>query len=107
MTFFSASVDHRERVLNMHTACNILITAVTHAPRSYTAVKARKYGAPGLEIKSLGNWRTGDAYSEIYDRALPSRAMLASALFNAEEPRTYVLPRAQLGEYILIYILVC
>lgn len=59
-----------------------------HGPQAYTADKAHKYGAPELEIKALGNWRTGDAYSEVYNRALPSRAMLASALFNTEEPRS-------------------
>jgi len=38
-----------------------------------------------LEIKVLGNWSTGDAYSEIYNRGPPRKAMLASAMFNADE----------------------
>ncbi|KAF4609994.1 hypothetical protein D9613_010503 [Agrocybe pediades] len=88
--------NHRERFINMHTSCNVDITAVTHGCRFYAADKARKYGATGLEVKALGNWRTGDAYSEIYNRSLPTRAMLASALFNADEPRSYVLPRGHL-----------
>ncbi|KAF4621784.1 hypothetical protein D9613_012121 [Agrocybe pediades] len=91
-----AETDHRERFLNMHNSCNVSVSHVTHACRFYAADKARKYGASGLEVKALGNWRTGDLYSEVYDRSLPTRAMLASALFNADEPRSYVLPRAHL-----------
>jgi hypothetical protein len=55
-----------------------------------------------LEIKALGNWSTGDAYSEIYNRGPPRKAMLASAMFNADKPEAYVLPRAILGTLFLL-----
>ncbi|PPQ70700.1 hypothetical protein CVT25_010617 [Psilocybe cyanescens] len=85
--------NHRERVNNMHNRNDVSVSAVTHAARFYTADKASSYGALKLDVKALGNWKTGDAYSEIYDRTLPVSAMLASAMFNAQNQREYVLPR--------------
>jgi len=81
----------------MHRKNDVNISAVTHGGRFYTADKAGKHGASGLEIKALGNWSTGDAYSEIYNRGPPRKAMLTSAMFNADKPEAYVLPRAILG----------
>ena len=83
----------------MHRKNNVNISAVTHGGRFYTADKAGNHGAAGLEVKALGNWRTGDAYSEIYSRGPPRRAMLASSMFNADKPESYVLPRGILGAH--------
>lgn len=90
-------VDHHERVSTMHERNSINVSAVTHAGRPYTASVAREHGAAAIDTKVLGHWKTGDAYSEVYDRALPRSAMLATAMFNAENPSAYVLPRGQLG----------
>jgi hypothetical protein len=86
----------------MHRKNDVNISAVTHGGRFYTADKAGKHGASGLEIKALGNWSTGDAYSEIYNRGPPRKAMLASAMFSADKPEAYVLPRAILGTLFLL-----
>ena len=89
--------DHHERVSTMHERNSISVSAVTHAGRPYTASVAREHGAAAIDTKVLGRWKTGDAYSEVYDRALPRSAMLATAMFNAENPSAYVLPRGMLG----------
>lgn len=89
--------DHHERVSTMHERNSVYVSAVTHAGRPYTASVAREYGAAAIDTKVLGHWKTGDAYSEIYDRGLPRNAMLATAMFNAEKPEAYVLPRGLLG----------
>src|SRR6266446_4247241 len=83
----------------MHHKNNVNISAVTHGGRFYTADKAGNHGAASMEVKALGNWSTGDAYSEVYNRGPPRRAMLASSMFNAEKPESYVLPRGILGAY--------
>jgi hypothetical protein len=83
----------------MHRKNNVYISAVTHGGRFYTANKAGNHGAARLEVKALGNWRTGDPFDEVYSRGPPRRAMLASSMFNADKPEAYVLPRAILGIY--------
>lgn len=88
----------------MYEKNNVSVSHVTHGPRYYTANKATNYGASGLEVKALGNWKTGDAYSEIYMRSLPTGGMLASAMFNAQKPDEYHLPRAILGKFNYQYI---
>lgn len=90
-------LDHYERVSLMHKRNSISVSAVTHAGRPYTAIVAREHGAAAIDTKVLGRWKTGDAYSEVYDRGLPCNAMLAAAMFNAENPDSYVLPRGLLG----------
>ncbi|KAF9471271.1 hypothetical protein BDN70DRAFT_901472 [Pholiota conissans] len=71
----------------------VSVSAVTHAGCLYTAAKARENGAAAIDTKVLGRWKSGDAYSEIYDRSLPRSAMLTSAMFSAENLTSYVLPR--------------
>jgi len=93
------SLDHNERLKAMHDKNGVSISKVTHGGRFYAADKAGQHGANGMDIKALGNWKTGDAYSEIYNRALPVKAMLASAMFNPEKADQYVLPRSQLCEF--------
>jgi len=82
----------------MHQRNNVTISAVTHGARFYAADKAGKHGAASPDVKALGNWKTGDASSEVYNRALPGKALLASAMFNADKPESYVLPRGLLGK---------
>lgn len=81
----------------MHKRNSVYVSAVTHAGRPYTAAVAREHGAAATDTKVLGRWKSGDAYSEIYDRGLPKSAMLATAMFNADKPDSYVLPRGILG----------
>lgn len=82
----------------MHQSCSLIgYDFVTHGGRIYSAEKAASHGASGLDVKALGNWKTGDAYSEIYMRVLPTGAMLGAAMFNAQKPEQYHLPRALLG----------
>ncbi|KAJ3502645.1 hypothetical protein NLJ89_g8791 [Agrocybe chaxingu] len=88
--------NHYERLKKMHEKNDISISKVTHGGRFYSADKAGIYGASGIDIKALGNWKTGDAYSEVYNRAMPVRAMLAASMFSAEKPDSYVLSRSLL-----------
>lgn len=81
----------------MHKQNGVNISSVTHGGRPYTAAVAREHGAAAMDTKVLGKWKSGDAYSEVYDRGLPRNAMLAAAMFNAEHQESYVLPRGLLG----------
>ncbi len=81
----------------MHKRNLVYVSAVTHAGRPYTAAVAREHGAAATDTKVLGRWKSGDAYSEIYDRGLPKNAMLATAMFSADKPDSYFLPRGILG----------
>ena len=83
----------------MHQDNDVQISAVTHGGRFYAANKAESHGAEEADIKTLGNWKVGDAYEEVYKRKLPVKAMLASAMFNAENLPSYVLPRGHLGTF--------
>jgi hypothetical protein len=96
---FFLDIDHRERVLSMHRKNNVNISAVTHGGRFYTADKAGNHGAARPEVKALGNWSTGDPFDDVYSRGPPRRAMLASSMFNADKPESYVLPRGILGAF--------
>ena len=81
----------------MHKRNSVYVSAITHAGHLYTATVAREHGATATDTKVLGRWKTGDAYSEIYDRGLPKSAMLATAMFNVDKSDSYVLPRGILG----------
>ena len=81
----------------MHMRNKIEISKVTHAGRGFTATNARQHRASANDTKALGRWSTGDSYSACYDRALPTSAMLAAAMFNAEKPESYSLARDFLG----------
>ncbi|PPR01349.1 hypothetical protein CVT26_015407 [Gymnopilus dilepis] len=88
--------NHQERIKRMHSDNGVQISAVTHGGRFYAANKAESHGAEEADVKTLGNWKVGDAYEEVYKRKLPVKAMLASAMFNAENLPSYVLPRGHL-----------
>ena len=84
----------------MHERNKVNVSAVTHVGRRYTTANTRDHGATSSEAKALGRWKSGDAFDDVYDRALPKKAMLASAQFNAERPESYVLSRGLLGAYL-------
>jgi hypothetical protein len=88
----------------MHLRNNIAISKVTHAGRGFTANNARQHRASANDTKALGRWSTGDSYSACYDRALPTSAMLAAAMFNAEKPESYSLAREYLGDFSLLFV---
>ena len=75
----------------MHVRNNIAISKVTHAGRGFTATNARQHRASANDTKALGRWSTGDSYSACYDRALPTSAMLAAAMFKKNQKATVSL----------------
>ena len=99
--------DHREHINLMHLRNNIAISKVTHAGHGFTANNACQHRASANDTKALGRWSTGNSYLACYDRALPTSAMLAAAMFNAEKPESYSLAREYLGDFLrlLLYLL--
>jgi len=96
--------NHRERIRLMHKKNNISISKVTHAGRGFSVINARAHRASADDARTLGRWSTGEPYAACYDRSLPTGAMLAAAMFNAEKPETYCLPRGHLGTTVRIIV---
>ncbi|PBK65749.1 hypothetical protein ARMSODRAFT_978191 [Armillaria solidipes] len=59
-------------------------------------ISISKYGASVNEAKALGNWSESGSFRAAYDWALPKLACLGAAMFNANRPETYLLPRGKL-----------
>lgn len=91
--------DHRSRVNQAYIKNDITITKVTHAGRPFTAKTAREYGASSEAVKALGGWSEGDSYRACYDRALPVKALLGAAMFDADHPEAHFLARESLRKF--------
>ena len=83
----------------MHVKNNVSITKSTHAGRPFAAQTARAHGASIDGTKALGGWSESGSFRPCYDRAFPTDALLGAAMFNAQKPDAYCLPRDALGEY--------
>ena len=102
----SVHTDHRNRVRHLHAQNDITITKVTHAGRNFAARSTRSHGSSVSDTKALGGWDKGkDSFTDIYDRVLPIRALIAAAMFDANQPASYFVPRAKLGKFIKVLFL--
>jgi hypothetical protein len=94
--------DHHERIRLMHKKSNIDITKKTHAGRHYAAHTTRAHGASASGMKALGGWNESGSFTSVYNRVFPLDALMGVAMYNAQRPEEYVLPRNSLGKQILI-----
>ena len=89
----------------MHVELEINLTKVTHAGRNCTVKTMHEHNADQDDTKKLGLWDEGaGAYQAVYDHGLPLKGLLAAAMFDADRPEYYSLPRAMLCKlWFLLY----
>ncbi len=96
------AIAHYNKLKEMHIELEINLTKVTHAGCNYTVKTMREYNADQDDTKKLGLWGESGAYRVVYDRGLPLKGLLAAAMFDADRPENYSLPRAVLRKLLFL-----
>ncbi|KAF8999026.1 hypothetical protein BDZ89DRAFT_1147867 [Hymenopellis radicata] len=88
--------NHRDRVKGLHLSNNIHSSNVTHGGRRFNPTNLGNHGLGNKDAGSIGRWSAGLGSLQVYNGALPRKAMLAAASFNHRKPELYCLPRERL-----------
>ncbi|PPQ81245.1 hypothetical protein CVT24_009532 [Panaeolus cyanescens] len=88
--------NHRERFNAQKKRLNLGHKQVTHVGRTFGATTAIERGASVDSVRILGRWAQSAGSFDVYNRALPTDAMIAAAGFNGRQQDSYYILRDSL-----------